>query len=380
LTGAGWHFLHIVLPLGISFITFQKIAYLVESYRGVVKPRGFINYCLFISFFPQLIAGPIVRYEEISHQLAAPLFGKFRWDMISAGLFVFSIGLAKKVLLADGLAQIATPLFDRAEMGLFIYSIEAWQAVLAYAFQIYFDFSGYSDMAIGLALMLGVRLPENFLSPYKARNVVEFWRRWHITLSRFLRDYIYIPLGGNRKGPVRRYMNLAIVMLLGGLWHGATWNFVIWGGLHGLYLIVNHAWGKLFPGMVQAEGIFVNGLKIAATFMAICFAWVFFRAATLDGAFVMLEALAGVGEQPSLLEQIGLLSNSALFMLPLSGFIVWKFPASMTLLRNFQAIFSGQNTGQPMSPVCWIGAGLILAFSLFVIFAGSYSEFIYFQF
>jgi alginate O-acetyltransferase complex protein AlgI len=229
-----------VLPLGLSFFTFQKIALIVDAYRGRVSNFEPLGYVLFVSFFPQLIAGPIVHHSEVMPQFAKP--ETVRGSLIAAGLSLFVIGLAKKVLLADNLAQWASPVFDSASAGLRPSSSSAWIAAMAYSLQLYFDFSGYSDMAIGLARLFGIRLPLNFNSPYKAANIIDFWRRWHMTLSRFLRDYLYIPLGGNRRGPCRRYLNLAVTMLLGGLWHGASWTFVIWGGLHALYLGINHAW------------------------------------------------------------------------------------------------------------------------------------------
>ncbi len=242
LTGGGLEIGTIVLPLAISFFTFQQIAYLIEAHRGDIAEHDFLSYALFVTFFPQLIAGPIVRFNEVVPQFAAERFGRLGSRDLALGATLFVIGLGKKVLLADSLARAASPVFQAAELGLPVAPVEAWTAALAYSFQLYFDFSGYSDMAIGLACLFGIRLPWNFASPYKATSVIEFWRRWHMTLSRFLRDYLYIPLGGNRKGPARRTVNLMIVMLLGGLWHGAGWSFVIWGGLHGLYLCVNSAW------------------------------------------------------------------------------------------------------------------------------------------
>src|SRR5579863_7957836 len=241
LTGAPLPFVNIVLPLGISFFTFQQIAYLVDVMRGAKVERDVVSYTLFVSFFPHLIAGPLVHHAEM-----IPQFKRARTSrsavLAARGLAIFVSGLFKKVVIADNLAQFVSPVFLQADTGGGVTTPWAWLATSAYTFQIYFDFSGYSDMAIGLALLFGIRLPVNFRSPYKATSIVEFWRRWHITLSRFLRDYLYIPLGGNRLGEQRRYLNLMVTMLLGGLWHGAGWNFLIWGGLHGLYLCVNHLW------------------------------------------------------------------------------------------------------------------------------------------
>jgi alginate O-acetyltransferase complex protein AlgI len=287
----------IVLPLAISFFTFQQIAYLVDSYRGYVRPEGFVNYALFVTFFPQLIAGPIVHHSETIPQFARRENYRPSLDNISLGLSIFVIGLAKKVVLADGIAVYATPVFGAALAGESPTFFEAWGGALAYTFQLYFDFSGYSDMAIGLGLMFNIRLPMNFNSPYKAVNIIDFWRRWHITLSRFLRDYLYIPLGGNRRGGHRRYTNLFITMLLGGLWHGAGWTFVMWGGLHGLYLIINHGWHALrrrlghdldrstFLGRVVARSI---------TFLAVVVGWVYFRAEDMDAAHRILAGMVGL--------------------------------------------------------------------------------------
>src|SRR5579859_2518053 len=239
LTGAPLPLLNIVLPLGISFFTFQQIAYLVDVMRGARVERDIVSYTLFVSFFPHLIAGPLVHHAEMIPQFKRGRTG--RSSVLAArGLAIFAAGLFKKVVIADNLAQFVSPVFTHLDAGGGVTMPWAWLATLSYTLQIYFDFSGYSDMAVGLALLFGIRLPVNFRSPYKALSITDFWRRWHITLSRFLRDYLYIPLGGNRLGERRRYLNLMLTMLLGGLWHGAGWNFLIWGGLHGVYLSLNH--------------------------------------------------------------------------------------------------------------------------------------------
>jgi alginate O-acetyltransferase complex protein AlgI len=302
LTGAPLPFVNIILPLGISFFTFQQIAYLVDVMRGAKVERDIVSYTLFVSFFPHLIAGPLVHHAEMIPQFKRGRTG--RSSVLAArGLAIFAAGLFKKVVIADNLAQFVSPVFAHLDAGGGVTTSWAWLATSAYTLQIYFDFSGYSDMAIGLALLFGIRLPVNFRSPYKAISIIEFWRRWHITLSRFLRDYLYIPLGGNRLGEQRRYLNLLVTMLLGGLWHGAGWNFLIWGGLHGLYLCVNHLWqawrggqaaasagGLLAQGFAKA---FAKGFSWAITFFAVVLAWVFFRARTLDGAWQMLGGLFG---------------------------------------------------------------------------------------
>jgi D-alanyl-lipoteichoic acid acyltransferase DltB (MBOAT superfamily) len=293
LTGAPLPFFNIVLPLGISFFTFQQIAYLVDVMRGAKVERDIVSYTLFVSFFPHLIAGPLVHHAEM-----IPQFKRGRTSRSSVlaarGLAIFAAGLFKKVVIADNLAQFVSPVFAHLDAGGSVTTSWAWLATSAYTLQIYFDFSGYSDMAIGLALLFGIRLPVNFRSPYRAGSIIEFWRRWHITLSRFLRDYLYIPLGGNRLGEQRRYINLMVTMLLGGLWHGAGWNFLVWGGLHGVYLGINHLWREWRSDKpTAAAGLAARGLSWIITFLAVVIAWVFFRARTMAGAWQMLGGLFG---------------------------------------------------------------------------------------
>src|SRR5471032_751740 len=266
-TGAPLPFVNIVLPLGISFFTFQQIAYLVDVMRGAKVERDIVSYTLFVSFFPHLIAGPLVHHAEMIPQFKRGRSG--RSSVLAArGLAIFTAGLFKKVVIADNLAQFVSPVFAHLDAGGGVTTPWAWLATLAYSLQIYFDFSGYSDMAIGLALLFGIRLPVNFSSPYQAVSIIEFWRSWHITLSRFLRDSLYIPLGGNRLGEQRRYLNLLVTMLLGGLWHGAGWNFLIWGGLHGLYLCINHLW-RAWRGEDGQASMLAKGLSWAITFFAV---------------------------------------------------------------------------------------------------------------
>lgn len=285
--GGHWDIPDIILPLGISFFTFQKIAWLVDSYRRETQEPNFLHYALFITFFPQLIAGPIVHHKQVIPQFMKKEAAKINWDMVATGMTVFILGLFKKVGIADHMGDIADPIFDQAAMGNVITFFEAWLGAGAYTLQIYFDFSGYSDMAVGLAALFGIHLPLNFFSPYKARNIIDFWRRWHITLSKFLRDYLYIPLGGNRKGAFRRYANLLLTMLLGGLWHGANWTFAVWGGLHGLYLCINHAWQKTGINMPRA-------LAQTLTLLSVIVAWVFFRADSMETATAMLKGMANM--------------------------------------------------------------------------------------
>jgi D-alanyl-lipoteichoic acid acyltransferase DltB (MBOAT superfamily) len=294
--GTDFHLHTIILPLAISFFTFQQIAYLVDAYQGATREYRLTHYLLFVTFFPQLIAGPIVHHKEMLPQFMRRGTLRPHWDNLAVGGTIFAIGLFKKVVLADGIAQYATPVFDAAAGGAALTLFEAWGGALAYTFQLYFDFSGYSDMAIGGARLFGIRLPLNFHSPYKATSIVEFWRRWHMTLSRFLRDYLYIPLGGNRQGPAARYRNLMLTMLLGGLWHGAGWTFALWGGLHGLYLIVNHAWHRISARLPLGWISPAAGrlLGWALTFLAVVIGWVFFRAADLDAALAVLKGMAGL--------------------------------------------------------------------------------------
>ena len=276
--------LHLVLPLAISFFTFQQIAYLVDSYRGETKEYDFLNYALFVTFFPQLIAGPIVHHKEMMPQFASKWNMVKRYKNIALGLFIFSIGLFKKVVIADTFAVWATAGFDTADT---LNLIEAWATSLSYTFQLYFDFSGYTDMAIGIALLFNIKLPINFNSPYKATNIQDFWRRWHITLSRFLRDYVYIPLGGNKKGSFRTYSNLLATFVIGGLWHGAGWTFVFWGFLHGLALVIHRVWTNLGFKMNTILAWFI-------TFNFVNIAWIFFRAKEWDDAIKVLKGMFGM--------------------------------------------------------------------------------------
>ncbi len=286
------------LPLGISFFTFTQIAFLVDVQQRRAAEFDPLRYGLFVTYFPHLIAGPILHHKEMMPQFARADIFRFSADRLADGSVMFILGLFKKVVLADMFGGYAGPAFAAAathELTFF----EAWGAALSYTLQIYFDFSGYCDMAIGLALMIGVQLPMNFHSPYKARNIADFWRRWHMTLSRFLRDYLYIPLGGNRLGLPRQQFNLMVTMLLGGLWHGAGWTFVIWGGLHGLYLMAYHAWrrglGALGWGEPPAAMRWLSApLAWLLTFVAVVVAWVFFRAPDMDAALSMLRGMAGV--------------------------------------------------------------------------------------
>jgi alginate O-acetyltransferase complex protein AlgI len=291
--GAGWTVPSILLPIGISFFTFQQIAFLVDARRGAVANFSALDYLFFVSFFPQLIAGPIVHHAEIMPQVQK-ISQRDVYADLAIGISIFIVGLFKKVVVADAFAVYADAGYGVLDAGQSLDFASAWVTTLSYCLQIYFDFSAYSDMAIGLARMFGITLPVNFFSPYKSGNIIEFWRRWHMTLSRFLRDYLYIPLGGNRRGSVVRSVNVAVVMLLGGLWHGASWTFVIWGGVHGLLLAVNHGW-KTLPisraRILQSRAARV--LAVGLTFLAVTVAWVPFRSASFDQMLTMLSILSG---------------------------------------------------------------------------------------
>ncbi|MEQ9552998.1 MAG: MBOAT family protein [Coleofasciculus sp. G3-WIS-01] len=374
----------IILPLGISFYTFTQIAYLVDAYRGETKNSNYdlLTYSLFISYFPQLIAGPILRHDELINQFRQKRHFIFSQKNMALGLTMFSLGLSKKVLIADNISPWVAPVFNNPEAVSFI---EAWVGALSYTFQLYFDFSGYSDMAIGLGLMFNIRLPINFNSPYKAISIIDFWRRWHITLSNFLRDYLYIPLGGSRRGQVRRYTNLLITMLLGGLWHGAGWTYVIWGGLHGMYLSINHGWRKLNMPLPKLLGWVV-------TFIAVIMGWVLFRSRNLPEAVELIQTMVGIngvtlpGEAQgklSILTQFGLQLKSwnDLAYLPqvngskaLSLLVLIGLAFCVTFLPNTQQIL------QKLKPRWWwaVWVGILASFSLLSL--NRVSEFLYFQF
>lgn len=287
--GSGYHLEKIVLPLGISFFTFTQIAYLVDCYRGQYGHYSFANYCLFVTFFPHLIAGPIVHHTQLMPQFDNKENTRINFDNIAKGLFVFNMGLAKKIVIADTISSIAVNGYSNTDM---LTTGQAWITSIAYSMQLYFDFSGYSDMAIGLGLLFNIDFPINFNSPYKSTNIQQFWRRWHITLSNFLRDYIYIPLGGSRSGEFNTSRNLLITFILGGIWHGAGWTFMAWGFLHGAALVVHRQFVKLNWKMP-------NWLGVVITFMFVNIAWVFFRATSWNDATNVLKAMFGMGQSAS---------------------------------------------------------------------------------
>lgn len=344
------------LPLGISFFVFQKIAFIVDVKRGIARfEPGLSRFLLFVSFFPQLIAGPIVHWRELAPQLNRETMLAQR--DVALGLTLFIIGLAKKTLLADLLSPHVAEVFDRNAAT--ASAVGAWSGVLAYTLQIYFDFSGYSDMAIGLGLLFGVRLPWNFLSPYRAGSIVEFWRRWHITLSRFLRDYLYIPLGGNRHGSLARYRNIMITMLLGGLWHGAGWNFVLWGGVHGAMICAQHVW-------ISAGLRMPAWLAYPLTLLSVMLAWVLFRANGTDVAIDLYASMLGAGGQG-----MGAVPPAGTTLLLIAGSLIALFGPNAKQIAETVRL-------TPRMAVCcgMLGAAAILK----QLYAGEIHEFIYFRF
>lgn len=394
----------IVLPLAISFFTFQQIAYLTDV-SDLAKPeRDIVKYLLFVCFFPQLIAGPIVHHGEMLPQFSDHRTFRFSISNLGLGFAYFALGLFKKVVLADQLEVYVSPVFDSAlDPKVTIGFLDAWLAVSAFSLQIYFDFSGYSDMALGLARLFGIRLPFNFNSPYRARNISEFWRRWHMTLSRFLRDYLYIPLGGNRLGSTRRFWNLILVMLLGGLWHGAGWTFVIWGGLHGIALILHRVWRLCATQLQLPTGTLLGWIvAFGATYIFITLAWVFFRADNVDAAMSVFRGLFGLNGVvvPQYLQVIpgsefvlkigGKFGNVENFSLRgaalcLSGMlIVFTLPNSQSFIEPFRSRRISAYTGAILAfriRPTWTWAGLVgVIGGLAIAGMGSTFSFLYFEF
>jgi len=350
---------HVVLPIGISFYTFHSLTYIIDLYRGHAAPaKSFTDFSAFVALFPDLVAGPIIRYKTLASQLASRDHTVSRF---ASGVSLFIVGFAKKILLANPAGSVADAVFNAAHP----LTQDAWVGVLAYAFQIYFDFCGYSDMAVGLGRMLGFEFLKNFDAPYRAESITGVWRRWHISLSSVLRDYLYYPLGGNRKGPARTYVNLAVVMLLGGLWHGAKWNFVVWGGYHGALLACERWQGK--QSLYQA---FPRPARIALTFLLMLFSWVLFRADNLAAAGHYFGAMFGLSPSS---EAARLLSASIytpyrLLILAACAFLV------------FQPL-QAHDWARP--PQTWSRLALVVPLfmvSLIVMFGQAFNPFLYFQF
>jgi alginate O-acetyltransferase complex protein AlgI len=362
---------NILLPVGISFYTFTQIAFLVDAYRGKVAHYALPHYALFVTYFPHLIAGPILHHRDMIPQFESADSKQANPRLILYGLIIFGIGLFKKTVLADGIQPLVALAFHQASPSF----DQAWIGALAYTFQLYFDFSGYSDMAIGISLMFGIFLPLNFNSPYKAMSIIDFWRRWHMTLSQFLRDYLYIPLGGNQHGSVLRYVNLMITMLLGGLWHGAAWTFVIWGALHGLYLCINHAWVNYGPPIPPALKRPAGVAAFLLTFVAVVIAWVFFRADSLASALSVLSRMA----DPSRIE-FGRTGMIQAVLIAIYAALAWFAPNTQEIVGYDHKNRSvGENLGAfPLRPVLLYGGAAAFAFGVLCI--QQYSEFIYFRF
>jgi alginate O-acetyltransferase complex protein AlgI len=377
--------LHIALPIGISFYTFTQIAFLVDCWQGKVHERSFVHYLLFVTYFPHLIAGPVLHHAQMMPQFANESTYRLDPNKVALGIAIFTFGLAKKLLIADPLGQYADLMFTGVHNGVLPSVYTSWLGVLAYTLQIYFDFSGYSDMAIGLSLCLGVRLPLNFNAPYKSTNIIEFWRRWHISLSTFLRDYLYVPLGGNRKGPARRYLNLFITMLLGGLWHGAAWTFVLWGALHGVFLMVNHLWNAKVRRNAT-PGRIAQVLGWVLTFLCVMIAWVVFRAESMHAAVEIYKGMLGMHGGPDLgafreFTAIPYRKPEFFHTTIVALVICLALPTTITLERwvpQAQAL-----AGRPR--LAWVFTALmafatVYLLGLCVSKLGSYSPFLYFQF
>ena len=414
-TGLDFKLNDIILPLGISFFSFTQIAFLVDAYRGEVKGYNFIHYILFITYFPHLIAGPILHHKEIIPQFTNPITYKIDYSNLAAGLTVFFMGLFKKTVLADGIAPHAITVFSAANEGQLLTFFEAWLGGVCYIFQLYFDFSGYSDMAIGGSLLFGVKLPLNFHSPYKSINIFEFWRRWHMTLSRFLRDYVYTPLSYGRQKPWRLMVNLTITMLVGGLWHGAGWNFLIWGGLHGFYLTVNHLWRNFRRSLGQdlRRSTFIGRfLGCSLTFLAFVFSSAFFRTNDMLGAEQMVSGMLGfngvafplewkseLATLEPVLSRIGIefhklnsrsmdtgFTSDAFKWIFYLGIIIWIFPNTQQIMANyFPAIAPYHGDRQYVSKLLWnpnkVWAMTMAILAIIgVVNITKVSEFLYYQF
>lgn len=370
-----------LLPLAISFFTFQQITYLVDSYKNEVDKHSFIYYCLYVSFFPQLIAGPIVHHKEVLPQFKNKKPATFSYDNIANGLIIFIVGLGKKVVLADSLSVYSNSVFDASTTESALSMSEAWVGALSYSFQLYFDFSGYSDMATGIALIFGIILPLNFNAPYRAQNIIEFWRRWHITLSRFLRDYLYIPLGGNRHGAFNRYRNLFLTMLLGGIWHGAGWTFIMWGALHGFYLCVNHLWIhiKAQQGLSGPPTIFSRIFSQVTTFFFVVVGWVFFKATNFTSAVSILKSMLGFnGFQIS--SRPDLAPYKAYLLIALSLAIIWFAPTVYEYLQMRQYSSKVVQAPQKYSMATIVALVIITITSLLFLLTIQKAEFLYYDF
>ena len=387
LTGSTMNITNIILPLGISFFTFTQIAYLVDCYKGIVKERNPIHYLLFITYFPHLIAGPILHHKQMMPQFAETRTYRICKENIAVGLTIFAIGMFKKVIIADSFPEYANPVFAVSKHTGALSFQDAWLGVLSYTLQLYFDFSGYSDMAIGLSRLFGIKLPLNFNSPYKSTSMIDFWNRWHMTLSQFLREYLYFTLGGNKLGKTRRLINMMITMVLGGLWHGAGWTFIVWGTLHGIFLVTNHLFREAFPipktpakqwhaTVRSAAGWIITSLAVVAS-MAV------FRATSLSDAIVILQAMAGIASDaaPPIAKIVDHADDGWNMVLWISLIALFA-PNTQEIMSKFNPAWDTVSSNTRWQwrphPALAILAGLALGLSIVNI--GQVSEFLYFQF
>ena len=344
---------HIVLPLGISFFTFTQTAYLVDAYRGEAKNESFLTYLEFVTIFPHLIAGPIINHKEMIPQFIADKTFRINFENIALGLTIFTFGLFKKVVIADKLAIWANGAFSHATT---LSCVEAWVGALGYTLQLYFDFSGYSEMAIGLALMFNLKMPVNFNSPYQALSIIDFWRRWHMTLGLWVKNYLYIPMGGNRHGEFNKMRNLFVSMLIIGLWHGAGWTFVIWGGLHGILLMINHSWRKTGISLPKV-------VNWSLTFLCVVICWVFFRAGTFSEAISVLTSMTDVQS----IIRMELSGSKYLAAIVVGILALTVIPNPLVLIKKFSA-----------NNKWLIATAAMLVWAIWHL--NNYSEFLYFQF
>ena len=344
---------HIVLPLGISFFTFTQTAYLVDAYRGEAKNQSFLTYCEFVTIFPHLIAGPIINHKEMIPQFVADKTFRINYDNIALGLTIFTFGLFKKVVIADKLAIWANGAFSHTAS---LSCVEAWVGALGYSLQLYFDFSGYSEMAIGLALMFNLKMPVNFNSPYQALSIIDFWRRWHMTLGLWVKNYLYIPMGDNRHGEVKKMCNLFVSMLIIGLWHGAGWTFIIWGGLHGMLLMINHAWRKTCINLPKV-------VNWGMTFLCVVICWVFFRAGSFNEAMSVLRSMVDI--QSAINMELNGVTRLAVLVIGVLALTV--VPNPLMIINKFKADYK------------WFAVTTaVMIFTLYMF--SKISDFLYFQF
>jgi alginate O-acetyltransferase complex protein AlgI len=375
--------LDIALPIGISFFTFTQIAFLVDCYQEKVQEKNFSHYLLFVTYFPHLIAGPVLHHAQMMPQFADNKTYQINYQKIALGVFIFTIGLAKKILIANPLGEYADSFFNAITPESTPSFANSWLGTLAYTFQIYFDFSGYTDMAIGLSMLFGIKLPINFNAPYRSTSIIDFWRRWHISLSTFLRDYLYIPLGGNQSGKVRRYINLTITMTLGGLWHGANWTFVLWGLTHGILLMINHAWQSLSIHH-YFRGSYAKTFFWILTFIFICLTWVLFRVNNLSQIIPIYKGLIGLNGFEHIKNQWGFSSHlkaSQLYALIGVAFTIIYFGKPSHVLKD--TLLAWDLKIQAI-PKCLKYYGLSLGLFVLMMYCinqvGNYNPFLYFQF